>query len=345
MTGKTPSATITWGTGNISLPAGWSLVGPTVAATGSTVAYFSDIVFKDATGLATSTTSTGSTPQRAINFDGIVTFTNGSTISDGTTDLAFGALATASSVDLASQVSGTLSSANAAEDLKNSNITYSTLGTVPSSVLGNVALAINTNTTTIDGAKITTGTIAADKILVSSLSSISANIGTMTAGVLKGGTLTTASAAPSGTESGSYFDLSTGKFVVGNVDAYLWWDGSVLHQKGLSPTVWYWGAPSGTGSFSYSNGTDTTASPLSRTVTLSITSSENTTHSITFVVQPSGAYNSLSVSASETGGDTAEFSLSAYVLLLDGLKRIVVEVTHAPSGMTKNVSMNAISLV
>lgn len=340
-----PSATITWSNGNISLPAGWSLVGPTVSATGSTVAYFSDIVFKDATGLAASTVATGSIPQRAINFDGIVTFTNQNTISDGTTSKAFGALASASSVDLGSQVTGTLSSANAAEDLKNSNISYSTLGTVPSSVLENVATAINTNTTTIDGAKITTGTIAADKILVSSLSAISANIGTMTAGVLKGGTLATADAAPSGTESGSYFDLSTGKFVVGNADAYLWWDGATLHQKGLSPIVWYWGTPTGTGSFSYSSGTDNTASPLSRTITLPITSSEGTSHSITFVVQPSGSYNSLSVSASETGGNTADFSLSAYVLLLDGLKRIVVEVTHAPSGMTKNVSMNAISLV
>jgi hypothetical protein len=124
-----PSGTITWSTGSISnLTQDWSLTAPTVNANGSTVAWFSDIVFSDTTGTATNSSAIGGTPQRAINFDGIVTFTNSNTISDGTNSTAFGALASANSVNLSTQVSGVLSETNASDTLKNSNVTKSTVG-------------------------------------------------------------------------------------------------------------------------------------------------------------------------------------------------------------------------
>jgi len=72
-----PSATITWSTLAISnLTSGWSLTAPTIDASSTTTYYFSDISFVDATASATNTTSTGTTPTRSINFDGIVSFTN-----------------------------------------------------------------------------------------------------------------------------------------------------------------------------------------------------------------------------------------------------------------------------
>lgn len=49
----------------------------------------------------------------------------------------------------------------------------------------NPAVRINQNTTTINGSKITTGSIVANKLDVADLSSISANIGTITAGLLR----------------------------------------------------------------------------------------------------------------------------------------------------------------
>jgi predicted phage tail protein len=49
------------------------------------------------------------------------------------------------------------------------------------------AATINQTATTIDGAKITTGTIVANRLSVATLSAISANIGTVTAGLLRNG--------------------------------------------------------------------------------------------------------------------------------------------------------------
>jgi|2_EtaG_2_1085320.scaffolds.fasta_scaffold03884_4 hypothetical protein len=55
------------------------------------------------------------------------------------------------------------------------------------------AADINTYSTTIGGGKITTNSIAADKLSVSTLSAISADMGTITAGTITGATLQTAS--------------------------------------------------------------------------------------------------------------------------------------------------------
>jgi hypothetical protein len=68
--------------------------------------------------------------------------------------------------------------------------------------------AYTSGTTTIDGGKITTGSIVASKLSVTSLSAISANLGTVTSGIIK----STNYSYTSGnyTDAGTYIDLSTG---------------------------------------------------------------------------------------------------------------------------------------
>lgn len=167
---SSPLATITWSTGLLSaMSTGWSLDAPTVDANGSNVAWFSDVQFSDTTGVALTAIGTGTTPKRQITFEGIVKFVGEGEISDGTTSQTFGTLASANTVDLGTEVTGILGLTNADDGLKNSNVSYISLGDVPTAVLPNVAEAINTNTTTIDGAKITTGSIEAAQISVGSL--------------------------------------------------------------------------------------------------------------------------------------------------------------------------------
>ena len=87
---------------------------------------------------------------------------------------------------------------------------------------GKIALA------TIQGGNIATNTITANNITVTSLSSLSANIGAISSGSLQGGTIPDANGAPSGSETGSFFDLTLGRFVVGNATNYVLWNGTSL---------------------------------------------------------------------------------------------------------------------
>ena len=81
-----PTATITWSNLAISnLTTGWSTTEPTIPATGSNVVYTSTLLFLDATGAAATTNDTGTAPARTINFDGLVTFSNGDFSADGGT--------------------------------------------------------------------------------------------------------------------------------------------------------------------------------------------------------------------------------------------------------------------
>lgn len=156
-----PSATITWATSALSgISASWSTTAPTVNATGTTVAWFSDVVFNDNTGAATSTTALGTTPQRSISFDGIVTFSN-SNLTDGTT-------------------------------------TYDPAG------------VINNSTTTIDGSKITTGTISTNRIDAASGTFNTANIPDLNADKITAGTINVDRIAAN--------SIDTGKISVGGVE-------------------------------------------------------------------------------------------------------------------------------
>jgi hypothetical protein len=85
---------------------------------------------------------------------------------------------------------------------------------------------------TITADQIAANAVTAAKISVSDLSAINASVGAITGGTLKGGTVPDANAAPSGTESGSFFDLTGGKFVVGNATNNFLFDGSTLAVSG-----------------------------------------------------------------------------------------------------------------
>ena len=85
---STPTATLTWSNLSVSVAtSGWTTTAPTINAnTTSTTWYFSDFVFIDTTGTASTSTDTGTSRQKVVSFDGIVTFTNTNgdvTISDG----------------------------------------------------------------------------------------------------------------------------------------------------------------------------------------------------------------------------------------------------------------------
>ena len=124
-----PTASLDWSSGALSaITSGWVSDAPTVDANGSVVAWFSDLQFSDPTGEESTSLTSGTTPKRQITFDGIVKFSNQGSISDGTYTQTFGSLASSDNVNLSSQVTGTLAATNAADDLKNSNVTKTSVG-------------------------------------------------------------------------------------------------------------------------------------------------------------------------------------------------------------------------
>ena len=106
---------------------------------------------------------------------------------------------------------------------------------IASNAITTVKLAANAITTN----KLAANAVTAAEINVSNLSSLTADLGTMTAGSmtggsLKGGTLPEASSAPTGTEAGTFMDLSGGRMVLGNASKYIWWDGTNLTINGVT---------------------------------------------------------------------------------------------------------------
>ena len=81
---------------------------------------------------------------------------------------------------------------------------------------------------------ITAGSITANRMNVTNLSAITANLGDVTAGTLSGGTLPEATSAPTGTEAGAFLDLGVGRMVLGNASKYIWWDGTNLTINGVT---------------------------------------------------------------------------------------------------------------
>ena len=75
--------------------------------------------------------------------------------------------------------------------------------------------------------------VTAEKVSVVNLGAISANIGDITAGTLKGGNIPDANTGPGATEAGAFLDLTQGKMVFGNEDKYILWDGSDLTLSGV----------------------------------------------------------------------------------------------------------------
>ena len=85
---------------------------------------------------------------------------------------------------------------------------------------------------TITATQIAANSITANEINVSSLSAVSADLGTVTAGTIEGGSIPDANSAPAGAETGSYFDLTGGKFTVGNATNNILFDGTDLSVTG-----------------------------------------------------------------------------------------------------------------
>lgn len=79
-----PSATLTWATLALSgITAGsptasWSETAPTAIANSSILVYFSDLLFSDTTGSASTSAATGTSPTEGIGFSGLVSFNSGS---------------------------------------------------------------------------------------------------------------------------------------------------------------------------------------------------------------------------------------------------------------------------
>ena len=99
----------------------------------------------------------------------------------------------------------------------------------------NPASVINSNVTTIDGGKITTDSIDANKLSVGELSAITADLGSITAGTMKNSganSIPDANSAPSGSEKGAHIDLDNGRFVFGDADQHILYDGTNLTIKG-----------------------------------------------------------------------------------------------------------------
>ena len=88
-------------------------------------------------------------------------------------------------------------------------------------------------TEVIDGDLLVQGTVTADRMNVTTLSSITADIGSITAGTVKGGSIPDANTAPSGSEAGAFMDLTNGKMVFGKADKHILFDGTNLQLSGV----------------------------------------------------------------------------------------------------------------
>ena len=88
---------------------------------------------------------------------------------------------------------------------------------------------------TVDTIHIEADAVTAAKIDVTDIAAINADLGAITAGTLQADTATKipdANDSPSGSETGAFIDLNNGKFVFGDANKHLLYDGSTLLVKG-----------------------------------------------------------------------------------------------------------------
>ena len=76
--------------------------------------------------------------------------------------------------------------------------------------------------------------ITADEIQVANLEALSADLGDITAGTMRGGSIPDADNAPGGTETGAFMDLTNGKMVFGNASKHILFDGTNLVLSGVT---------------------------------------------------------------------------------------------------------------
>lgn len=82
----TPTAVLTWSTGNIVItPNTWSEVPPTKVINSAVNIYFSDFLFIDTSGTSTTSSDTGTTAKQGTSFSGVVSFVGDDFTLDGAT--------------------------------------------------------------------------------------------------------------------------------------------------------------------------------------------------------------------------------------------------------------------
>ena len=97
------------------------------------------------------------------------------------------------------------------------------------SITSNQIVSTSIVSTLIDATKVT-----ASDIQTATLSALSANLGDITAGTMKGGSIPDANAAPGGSETGAFMDLTNGKMVFGNASKHVLFDGTNLILSGVT---------------------------------------------------------------------------------------------------------------
>lgn len=227
------TSTYTWATNSYSAPSGWSTVAPSNTTAGN---YLWELTIP-LSAVATTTTSTlnwtdTANTIRAVSYNGAngangTNGTNGSNGAPGAATFVITRTANDSSAPTNSEVSSLLGRNPVAGDI--CTVSYNNAN---NAVVYRYVTSWVLFTTYITGSLIVQNTITSDKLSVSQLSAISANLGTITAGDISVGS----SPAINGTTmtgSGSHL-YNDGRFVSGNSTANIVFDGSNFYVNGLS---------------------------------------------------------------------------------------------------------------
>ncbi len=113
-------------------------------------------------------------------------------------------------------------------DMITSNSVVSSL--ITASTVNSAHIKANSIVSTIIDAT----SITANDISTATLSALSADLGDVTAGTMKGGSIPDANAAPGGSETGAFMDLTNGKMVFGNANKHILFDGTNLVLSGVT---------------------------------------------------------------------------------------------------------------
>ena len=248
------TATYTFSTGAFSnLDNAWSFSPPTYAAGNSNKYWYQYFKVEETSvnGNTGSVVLIGSVTQ-GFGFSGVVTFTGSGQLTDGSSTSGFGT----SNFDGAyntltgkpnlfdgayGSLSGTPTIPTAVSQLSNDSNFLGSGANI--SVLNNdtgfvvptgVAQAINNNTTTIDGGKITTNTVNANRLQSNSVLSNVIYVGNALITNTSGKIYSAGKTDFGNTTAGFFLGYSSGnyKFDIGNNSQYLRWTGSALEVKG-----------------------------------------------------------------------------------------------------------------
>jgi len=248
------TATYTFSTGAFSnLDNAWSYNPPTYAAGNSNKYWYQYFKVEEATaGGGTGSVSLIGSVTQGFGFSGVVTFTGSGQLTDGSSTSGFGTSnfdgaynTLTGKPNLFDGAYGSLSGAptipTAVSQLSNDSNFLGSGANI--SVLNNdtgfvvptgVAQAINNNTTTIDGGKITTNTVNANRLQSNSVLSNVIYVGNALITNTSGKIYSAGKADFGNTTAGFFLGYSSGhyKFDIGNNSQYLRWTGSGLEVKG-----------------------------------------------------------------------------------------------------------------